>query len=433
MTGETPRVGILHAPGAAAGLRDIVTAARGVCEPVVIYRPEVAEQNPALVSMSRAVVRTEVLPKKWRDADVAALGLAGCTTFHDNELEASDTVQRLFGLPGAPATATPWDKLSQRAAFGQGGVSALRSCAVDSIDDLRRAVDEIGLPAVLKPRRGMASAGVAFLSDATAVEKEASRRTSWRGLICEQLIPRGSHPSGASWLADYVSVETVSDGSTHHHVAVFDKLPLSVSYRPGSPREHAVRETGDVFPSRLPAAILRSVGALVTRALDALDVRYRVSHTELRVDSSGVEIIEVNGRLGGEVPRLLGLVRGPDMVRAAFTVALGGEPTLDETPDGGHVAAVYVPFPDRSGVVRSQVSRAVLRGTPGVVGVDEIARKGDLRSATGYRTANLSLRAPDAAGIERAVGALLDELSTAFADDGLLDDPWLCELRKHTS
>ncbi|WP_156727553.1 hypothetical protein [Streptomyces apocyni] len=99
----------------------------------------------------------------------------------------------------------------------------------------------------------------------------------------EQFIPSVPHPGGPGWLGSYVSVETVSDGRGHHHTAVMDKLPLSVVDEVGRLRAHAVRETGDIFPSALPEASLTRVRELVSRTLDVLGVRWRVSHTEVKL------------------------------------------------------------------------------------------------------------------------------------------------------
>jgi hypothetical protein len=61
-----------------------------------------------------------------------------------------------------------------------------------------------------------------------------------------------------------------------------------------------VAETGDVTPSRLPPDVRGLALERTGAALDALDVRWRVTHTELRVTQTEVEVIEVNhGRVGG--------------------------------------------------------------------------------------------------------------------------------------
>jgi 5-(carboxyamino)imidazole ribonucleotide synthase len=54
--------------------------------------------------------------------------------------------------PPAPALATAQDRLKEKQAFGELGIPTPAYAAVDSADGLRRAVEHVGLPAVLKTR-----------------------------------------------------------------------------------------------------------------------------------------------------------------------------------------------------------------------------------------------------------------------------------------
>lgn len=426
MTDRLPRVGVLHAPYATATLRDLLHASRDRCAVVLLMRDAVVRDHPKLVAAAQAFFEVVALPC----ADLTGLDLAGVTTFHDAEVTHADALATELGLPGAPSTVEPWDKLRQRELLNTAGVSRLRMLPVDSAADLTAAVAELGLPVVLKPRRGTASVGVSLLHTPQDVRQQLGGRTQWRGLLCEQLIPSGRHPSDVAWLADYVSVETVSDADGHHHVAVFDKIPISLSDEPSSPLALAVRETGDVLPTRLPAEVLRHVRERTSHALDALGVAQRVSHTELKVTASGVDIIEVNGRLGGEVARMVAMSGGPDATAAALEVAIGRRADLAAELTAGACATLYVPFRVRDGVVRSHVSRADIRRLPKVVAVDEVARHGMPRSDTGFRAAKVTLVAADIAALDSALAQVLEGIADLFAADGVKSDPWLRRLHE---
>lgn len=428
MTGRTPpTVGVLHAPGAATELRDLVVAARGLARLMLVIRRSVAETHPYLVSLGRSLAEVAVVGDGTVTAEVADLDLAGLTTFHDEELEHCDAALAALGLPGAGIVTGAWDKLVQRRRFLAAGISRVRAAPVDSAAGLDAAVADVGLPAVLKPRRGTASVGVSFLDDGAALRAQARGRRDWAGLVLEELIPRSAHPANVPYLADYVSVETVSHEDGHAHFAVFDKIPLSIS-APSSPLRFAVRETGDILPTRLPFDILAAALACTSRALDALSVRSRVTHTELRVSPSGVEIIEVNGRLGGEVARMARLHGGSDPVSAALELALGRHPTVLPPSGTGYLGCLYVPFLHRGGTVRSDVRPALVRGLPGVAAVDEVARRGDLRSATSFHAVKLLLRAADAAELEHRLGHAVALIAQWFAADGVAAEGWLRDL-----
>ncbi|MFJ9559180.1 acetyl-CoA carboxylase biotin carboxylase subunit family protein [Streptomyces fuscichromogenes] len=430
MSGALPRLGVLHAPNAAANLRDLVLAGRDRCEVVLLVRREVAAAEPDLVRLGQALATVVVIGDDVPH-ELSALGLDGLVTFHDAELEACDAAVRDLGLPGATEADRPWDKLVQRRLLNAAGVSTVRSAPVDSPAGLFEAAAEIGLPAVLKPRRGTASTDLSFLTGPADLEAEPGRRERWAGLVLEQLIQRAPHPSGRRWLADYVSVETVTHRGRHTHVAVFDKTPLAVAGGTG-PSRHAVRETGDVLPAQLPPHVYDAVLATTSAALTALTVRDRVSHTELRVSTDGVEVIEVNGRLGGEVAGMIAMMGGSGLVRAAFDVALGRRPELIAPTRPEVLVSLYVPFPERSGPVRSAVTRAQVRELPGVVRVDEVAQHGAARSDTAFHAVKVLLTAADADSAGRLVRSVATRVARLYEADGLGTDPWLHQLTRES-
>jgi biotin carboxylase len=300
---------------------------------------------------------------------------------------------------------------------------------VDSPGGLAAAIAVVGLPAVLKPRRGAASVGVSFLTGDADVRTEVATRAGWTNLVLEGMIPHAARPAGcAAWLADFVSVDTVTgaDG-VHRHVTVVDKLPHSVAPQP-SPV--AIRETGNVMPSGLPADRLDAVFTATSTALDALAVRGRVSHTELRVGPSTVEPIEVNGRMGGFIADMLRRMDGPDLLAAAFDVALGGTPQATRRLRPGMVASLWIPFAERSGTVLSAASRPRLRAVPGVERVDGLARRGDPRAATGFHAARVTVWAAGQEELDRVVAGVLDEVAAMFAADRLGGTPWFAGTRR---
>ncbi|MEW1890332.1 hypothetical protein [Streptomyces sp. NBC_00523] len=378
---------------------------------MLLFRADTAHRHPRLVAAAGSLMETAMLDPADPVASARTLGLRGCTTFLDSELDTCDLLLAGLGLPGAASAERPWDKLVQRKAFGS------VAGAVDAPGDLRAAVATLGLPGLLKPRRGVAGAGIGLLREQDDVDAEYASREQWARLTYERFIPNGSHPSGVPWLADYVSVDTVSVADARHHVAVVDKLPLHIC--------QGITETGDVYPSRLQAADRARVLAATDRALAALGVRDRLTHTELRVTPQDVEVIEVNGRLGGEVHRLVRQLGGPDLAACALTVALGRAPEVAAGPGEGYRCTLYVPFPVRTGLVRSDVRTAELVGIPGVVSVDEIARQGDPRAAIEGLTCRLLLAADSAEGLDKIVSGAVSAVAALFAADDVSNGHWV--------
>ncbi|GFH36965.1 hypothetical protein [Streptomyces pacificus] len=57
--------------------------------------------------------------------------------------------------------------------------------------------------------------------------------------------------------------------------------------------------------------------------------------------------------------------------------------------------------------------------------MDEVAEHGAPRRATGYRAANVVLRARDGREMDTAVATVAVEISALFAADGLLEADWI--------
>jgi biotin carboxylase len=411
-----PRIGVCQAPQAAANLREIVSAATGWCEPVLLIRARVADTYPDYVRTAARILETHVLSPGSGVARVRALALDGLTTFHDDELE---LINELNGHDSDRR----WDKYTQRRLLAEAGIGSVRAVPVDSDLEFLAAINEIGLPCVLKPRRGSGGAGIAFVRAEEDARHQVEHRRSWSNLLVEEVISATSHPSGVPWLADYVSVETISVGSTRRHLAILDKLPVSVTNRAGVDGADLVCVTGDVYPSSLPAEFAALAMSTTDRVLDALGVRSGMTHTELKITDHGFELIEVNGRLAGHTSRLTRLVGGPDLVRAALQAAVGVRPA-PTAPNRGVACGMFPRFRDRSGLVRSAVERKHLRALPGVRGVDEVAAAGTARERDDGRVANISIRADSWPVLEENLRSAARALRELFHRDDLADEPF---------
>ena len=157
------------------------------------------------------------------------------------------------------------------------------------------------------------------------------------------------------------------------------------------------------------------------RCLEALGVRSRVTHTELKLSPAGIELIEVNGRTAGYLAKLLQAAGGEDLIRCALMLAAGQAPRPTGRHPLDHTLLLLPPFPVRGGAVRSAVTMPQLRDLPGVIGVDEVAEQGQQRSATGHRMVAMTVRAPGAAELDSLRAAVMFDITRLFADD--LTDP----------
>jgi hypothetical protein len=180
------------------------------------------------------------------------------------------------------------------------------------------------------------------------------------GYLYEQLMDDGG---GDGWLAPFVSVDTVSSGETRLHFGLLDKLPLVRSFI----------ETGHLAPTTLSPREQAAILSLADRALAALGVTDRVTHTEIRLTSAGPQVIEVNGRLGGYIKDLARTLSGANPVRYALDVAAGQEPDVPPLPSarsGDRFAATLTLPLDSGSPALARQAATKLRAHPLVKSVE---------------------------------------------------------------
>src|SRR5205814_6353046 len=103
-------------------------------------------------------------------------------------------------------------------------------------------------------------------------------------------------------------------------------------------------ETGHIVVADDPLLRDERLQAAVQAAHAALGFEHGVTHTEVRLTSRGPRIVEVNGRLGGDLITYVGLLAtGVDLAVAAAWLAAGELP--DITPRRRCTAAVRYYYP----------------------------------------------------------------------------------------
>jgi biotin carboxylase len=399
----TPRVVVVYGLGA-CGPFDVVTACDEDVEPCFVFDsrdPHGADAGPLLGEIGFAVDLAETSLERAA-AELDEYGVDGIVTFSEEMLRPAGALAELLELPFHDRRALErlTDKHAQRRALLAAGIPCPRFVPVESADEAREALAEIGLPAVLKPIRGAGSVDTYELREPAAVE--AAVRATWNGsseraFLVEELLVGAPHP-GLSWLGDYVSVESVVYDGGYRHFSICDKLPLAPPFR----------EAGNVIPSALPDELQAEVAALTDRALAACGVGDGVTQTEIKLTPEGPRVLEVNGRAGGWVPRILEQISELRPARIAIDVALGRPPRLDTTVTGVSLQ-VMSPSPKGAVAVVTPADVEELRRIPGVYAVDQNAFPGmpvDWRSGTRGRICTIWAKAATFDEAERIVGEI---------------------------
>ncbi len=240
------------------------------------------------------------------------------TLASDMPMRTVAAVGKELGLPAISERAAfqATDKHAMRQALKEHDVPVPVFFGVSTEAAYRDAIGQIpGDCFIVKPADSSGSRGVHLVSKSEAVMPAFldSRRFSRSGVVMVEEYMTGPE----------VSVESITmDGKTEI-IAITDKLIVG---------NGNFTEIGHTQPSALPAAVQEEIKDVVCRTVKAIGIDYSPSHAELKVTPSGVKVVEIGARLGGDniTTALVPLSTGVDMVAACIRVAMGESAVHDE-------------------------------------------------------------------------------------------------------
>ncbi|MDQ0195346.1 ATP-grasp domain-containing protein [Paenibacillus wynnii] len=336
MTCNLPKVAIMHGEGSASPLT-IKAASLGLCQLVFLYADCNKKDQTQLELLKKHVGVFDI--SSLTDLEVATLlreeQVSGIVTFSEYKLPEVTKYCTILGLNGhsAEILACLTDKYLQRERLAASNISAVRHAIVDR-HDVEGAAELVGFPAILKPRIGAGSRWTVKVSYIEQLRHELSLGPSDCEYVLEEFLA-GDEALHDQFYGDYVSVESIHSNGKSQQVCVTAKLPLT---------EHFA-ETGMFVPHPFSSKLAEQILDLESKAIQAIGVTDGVTHTEIKLTSSGPKIIEINGRVGGYVPEILKRAMGVDLVRAALQVSLGEEAIIIVKPITSVVYQVFLDAP----------------------------------------------------------------------------------------
>jgi biotin carboxylase len=290
-----------------------------------------------------------------------------------------------------------------RLALAEAGVPQPRFAAVRTPEDARAAVEEIGLPVVVKPADSAGQRGLSLVRSTDELDArltEALAESQAGEAIVDQFLDGVEVNCLAVVRGGEVTVLTLSDR----------RRPDGVGF--GVCLAH-------VFPATIDgeaAAEAERVAAAAVRAIGLVD---SVAYPQLLISADGVRLVEIAARVpAGLMDEVARIGIGVDLVQVALLQALG-EQVPDELlrPRGQQPLAIRFltaePGPLPVGVVRWVNGLDRVEAAPGVVAADW------------YRAAGATIRPPrvdgDRHGYVIAIGDTDgDALARADAAAGLI-------------
>ncbi|MFE9367790.1 acetyl-CoA carboxylase biotin carboxylase subunit family protein [Streptomyces sp. NPDC006978] len=266
--------------------------------------------------------------------------LAGVVTWDEWNLVPTARLARALGLSSnsVEVMRSCRNKAAARGLFAIHGVPSAASMKARTLLEAGLATMTLGYPAVIKPAAFAGSIGVIRvdrseeLPAAFAFASEgASRSREDTSVLVEEYL------DGPEF-----SVECVTHRGETTAVAVTRKHLGPAPY---------FDETGHTVDAADP--LLVQVAPAAAAAVKALGITEGVQHVELRLVNGRPRLIEVNGRIGGDmIGHLVRLATGIDLPKAAADLACDRTP--DITPTRRGAAGIRMLYSDASGTLTAR-------------------------------------------------------------------------------
>ncbi|MCX7569398.1 ATP-grasp domain-containing protein [Tumebacillus sp. DT12] len=216
------------------------------------------------------------------------------------EVDAITTNNELFVVPmaiaceelglrgaGSEAAKRSRDKNLMRESFNASGVAAIKSRRVTTLADFEAGLQEVGLPAILKPSYLASSIGVRKIDgsvDPSQLFLEVQEQlknipvpdsvTFEAPFILETFLEgKGDDWYDTDGLGDYVSIEGLMVDGTYYPLAITDKGGLIPPFI----------ETTQIMPTSLDAEARAIIVDTARKACEGLGLQWCATHTEIKL------------------------------------------------------------------------------------------------------------------------------------------------------
>lgn len=255
----------------------------------------------------------------------ATYDLAGVANFTEVDVQLVAAIAADLGLPGMSETAAlrARNKYVMKDALRHLDGVLPRFAKVADLAELRTAVEEVGLPAVVKPTGASGSKGIFELRAPEDLDAAMERLSE----IARPDFDPVFKQFGAEFIVeeflegDELSVEGFVSGGEVHVVTITDKV-TSVPFH--LELEHKV-------PSALPADAWAEISATTKDIVGALEFDNCAFHLEAKWSERGLRFIEIAGRPAGDYigSHLVPLATGVDYFENVVRVAAGEQLQLE--------------------------------------------------------------------------------------------------------
>ena len=246
----------------------------------------------------------------------------------DLRLRDAARISSLFGLPhiSFDVACLLRDKFSVREKLADNLIKQPDFRLALSNDDLKMAVQEIGLPVLIKPSDGFGSQNIAILRNENDLEP-------WLSPLEDMLPSRVDYGLGIKandrllveryMEGQLIGCDFISANGQHRMLGLNEKLMFA-------PPSFAIK--GGCFTPY--DETMDAIRAYAAHCLDAVGFNYGASHIEIMLTHEGPRLVEINGRLvGARIARLMNYALGYSVHETLVDLHVSGIlPTEPDTP-----------------------------------------------------------------------------------------------------
>ena len=242
----------------------------------------------------------------------------GVVTFWEESTLLTAKIAEKLGLIGIPHAVVykTRNKFQFREFCHANGIKAPKHIILNKKRDIKKVINELSFPVVVKPVYGSSSAFVVKVEkckDLSAVVSYVKNNIA-------------THADSAEWDDLSIMAEEYIDGDEVDIDMLVQNgkikfFSISDNYQTNEP---FFVEVGQAIPSSLPEKNQKELISMAEETLEKLGILHGIIHFEAKYSSSGAVPIEVNVRMGGdEVYSFVKSAWGVDLVENAVKIALG--------------------------------------------------------------------------------------------------------------
>lgn len=182
-------------------------------------------------------------------------------------------------------------------------------------------------PVIIKPRDNSGSRGVIYCKNQVEAEeglKIALSHSKMKTVLVEEFIEGSEY-----------SIETLHHNRKNKIIQYTEKITSNFPYNV---------ELGHIAPSQLSESIKNEISKIIDKISMAFHFDNCVSHTELKIHSNKITVIETSPRLGGDfiTSHLVPLSTGFDIEQALINIAMGKDPIIDIQSKINYAGVFYI-------------------------------------------------------------------------------------------